>query len=245
MNHLQELTGTVSKQEICRMMSTKNADKYFEKDASGYCEPKEKYYENGSGIIQTHELISEDGLKSVATTIYANYNETTKHFEPLIAFERFYWNDKYNDWEIDSQSEEDCTVDFTKKDCWEQLENQMRKILDEYVPEVDYYVPPANKEYGLGFEVFHVYGDEYEGYMVQRLADAYDCDKNCQRMPTFEACAKYGEELGMFKLIPVYQLPATLPNDLKRHIWVDTPENRKLLGAPVVPIQTCYYIKRN
>ena len=238
MNHLEELTGTVSKQQICQMMSTGIADKYFKKgDPNDYnVVPREKYelYTIGGGIIQTHQLISEDNQKGVATTIYANYNVETKHFEPYIAFERFYWDDKINNWELDSQSEEKCAVDFRKRGCWKRLEKQMRKILDEYVPEVDYYVPPANKKYGLGFEIFHVYGIGYEGDMVQRIAEAYDCDKQCKKMPSFTACAEYGEELGMFKIIREDRLPKSLPRELHRHFWIDTPENRKSLGMSTV-----------
>jgi hypothetical protein len=136
MNHLEELTGTVSKQQICQMMSTGIADKYFKKgDPDDYdVIPREKYYGIGPCIIQTHQLISEDNQKGVATTIYAKYNAETKHFEPYIAFERFYWNNRINDWELDSQSEEKCTVDFRKRGCWKRLEKQMRKILNKYEP---------------------------------------------------------------------------------------------------------------
>ena len=115
MNHLETLTGTVSKQQICKMMSTKNADKYFYYDKKEKeIIPKYNYYLNGQSLLQTHQLSSEDNSKSIAISIYANYNEKTKHYEPKIAFELFYWKND-NDCRFDGCAKENCIVDFTKK----------------------------------------------------------------------------------------------------------------------------------
>ena len=138
MNHLEEQTGIITKEEFLDMMRTKNADKFFRKgngDDEYDTMPKDEYYLEGSGLLQVFGLHSEDRTKCVSVTVYADYNEKTGHFEPVVWFEFtqlvFIGEDGYDIWEFDEGMECKKEIDYSKDDCWEELEDYMRGLLTE------------------------------------------------------------------------------------------------------------------
>ena len=106
--------------------------------------------------------------------------------------------------------------------------------------EVDTYIPPTEdgikcaikhgvkaKFAKLGFDIF----DSDCGMLVRRLYYCYEEEKSKKTIPSREACARQAETLGLCKIIPVGKLPKYMPKNLKKYIWIDTPENKKKLKS--------------
>lgn len=143
MNHLQEQTGVITKDEFREMMLTNNANNYFEfsNNPNDYeIVPKNDYFENGPCLLQAFELIDEDEEKSISITIYGTYNKETGNIEPTVWYELFDITKDINgeqEWEFDTGVEYTANIDYGKEDWWERLEDDMRKTLTAWRNEHD------------------------------------------------------------------------------------------------------------
>lgn len=83
----------------------------------------------------------------------------------------------------------------------------------------------SEKEAKRGYAIF-----DYDGtglLELSRIDDAYIGTK--REWVTDGACAKEAMRAGVCKIIPTRELPKQMPEDMKLHQWLDTPENRAAL----------------